>query len=579
MRSSLRLLTVLAPLTAFACASTSSSEEEDAQANAIRASAALRIGVSSEPTSIDPHYDFLDPNINVGKPVFEALYEYGPEKQIVPLLATGGAPTHEDPRVWAFSLRRDVKFHHGAAFTKEDVLCNFRRLLASKTIMAGYRAQLSVVDMEATEAKNAASEDPYTLYVQTKQPYGFLTSNLASIFLVSCDAAQKATALETQATEATRKQVVQDAFTRGDLADGTGPYRYESWVPLATDREHARVALAANAGYWGKAPTWSRIEVGFEPDAERRVARLLSGDFALVDAVPGPRVASVEAAGFQSFRARGLRVMHMWLNQGRDGREAKPEHVPLVDDAGTAYPSPFTSKAFRRALALATDKRALVDVMGGLAIPTGQMLPPGRVGHLEGRPDDEHDVPAARRAFAAAAKELPFLAGKKLTLTIHGTNDRYPNDAKILEAVAQQWTAAFASFDEGGTHFALSVVAKPAPKAEYFAKTFAYNAGLLGGGIDNGHAEGALRLYLLPESGLNYGRYANADVKARYLAGTAETDERTRDATLTGALAAALDDDALLPLYNPVVVWAGRKDLTFTPRVDDVTLPDRIGRK
>ncbi len=562
-----------------ACAATTEDEHGAAEAS-VSEGRTLRVGLASEPTAMDPHHFFLDPNINVGKPVFESLYEYGPDKEIVPLLATAGAPTG-DGKVWSFSLKKGVRFHRGQAFTKADVLCSFERVLSSKDLATsgGYSAQLSAIDMAATAARNAANTDPYTLEIATKAPYPFLTSNLANILVMSCDDARAAQALESSEPAAERSAKILRAFADGTLANGTGPYLYRAWTTRAADPTNPRIDYDRNPAYHRASPAaWSAIQTVFVPDPGERIARLRSGDLDFVEAVPGPRVAEVEQAGFATFKARGLRVMHMYMYQASDGREASPAYVPVKDEAGKAYPNPFVSRAFRRACALATDKQALVDVMGGLAVPTGQMLPPGRTGHLVDRPDDTRDVDAARRAFAEASKEptLGYLAGTKLTLTIHGPNDRYPNDAATLEAVAKAWTDAFGDFTVDGVSYSLAVKAAPEPKATYFANAKKYGIGLVGGGIDNGHVSGALRLYLLPESGLNFGNYQNATVKAAYDRGASDANLAASDATLEGALRLALDDDALLPLFNPLVVWAGKKDLAFAPRADDLTLPDRI---
>ncbi len=560
-----------------ACASPEDASSDE-QGSAVRSSSVLRVGVSSEATAIDPHYSFLDPNIAVGSMIFESLYFYGPNKELVPVLVTRGAPT-PDPKVWSFALKKDVRFHSGKPFTKEDVLCNMRRILSYELHAGGYKGQLANVDLAQTEALNAASSDPLELKVATKAPSPFLASDLASVFLTSCDAAKKASAIETEDPARDKKETsakILAAFASGELADGTGPYVFQSFAPLSAGADKAKAVLRANPKYHGNNPQFARIEMIPIPDDNARVDRLLRGDVQLVNGIPSARMEEVEAAGFDVAKARGLRVMHMWMYQKDDGRQAQAVHVPVKDEAGNAYPSPFTSRSFRKAFALAVDKKKLVDVVDGAGLVTSQMLPEGRVGHLAGRADDTFDLEAARRAFAAASAELGYLRGKKLTMTIHGPNDRYPGDAKVLAALAAQWTAAFGDFTVDGVHYALTVNAAAEPKAAYFANSKNYLTGFLGGGIANGHAQSALQLYLVPGSALNYGNYANDAVTAKFRAGSSDVDTAKSDAALTEALRTALDDYGVLPLYNPIATWAMAKTVTYTPRVDDLTLPQDV---
>ncbi len=574
----------LAPLlvSILACTAHDTSIGEEAS-GVTSATGTLRVAVSSEATAIDPHYSFLDPNITVGHMIFESLYAYGPNKELLPLLATRGAPT-ADPKVWSFTLKRGVTFHSGKPFTKADVLCNMRRILSYELHAGGYKGQLANVDLAQTEALNAASSDPLDLRVATKAASPFLPSDLANVFLTSCASTEKASAIETEDATRDKKETsakILAAFASGELADGTGPYAFASFSPLSAGADKAKAVVTVNPRYHGTTGQFAKIEVVPIPDDEARVDRLLAGDVQLVNAVPMARMAEVEAAGFDVTKARGLRVMHMWMYQKDDGRQANAVHVPLKDDAGNAYTSPFVSKAFRRAFALAVDRSKLVDVVDGAGVTTTQMLPAGRVGHIGGRPDDVFDRAEARKAFAAASSEagLGFLAGKKLTLTVHGPNDRYPGDGKVLEALAAMWTDAFGSFTVDGVAYSLTVKAAAEPKAAYFANAKNYLTGFLGGGIANGHASSALALYLVPGSSLNYGNYANDDVTSKYKAGSSDVQASSSDATLTRALTTALDDFGVLPLYNPLVSWASAKSVAYTPRVDDLTMPHHVTKR
>lgn len=59
----------------------------------------LRIGVPADPSSIDPHFQDLGPNANIGKHIFEALVATGRASELLPGLATSWRLT-SDPTMW-----------------------------------------------------------------------------------------------------------------------------------------------------------------------------------------------------------------------------------------------------------------------------------------------------------------------------------------------------------------------------------------------------------------------------------------------------------------------------------------------
>jgi peptide/nickel transport system substrate-binding protein len=86
----------------------------------------LRIGLSAEPSSIDPHYHNLSPNNMLSRQVFETLVGQDEKQALEPGLAESWKTL--DDNTWEFKLRRGVKFFDGSEFTADDVLATFKRL-------------------------------------------------------------------------------------------------------------------------------------------------------------------------------------------------------------------------------------------------------------------------------------------------------------------------------------------------------------------------------------------------------------------------------------------------------------------
>jgi peptide/nickel transport system substrate-binding protein len=71
----------------------------------------LKLAVASAPTSADPHYSVLTPNVSLASHLFDALINRDPDSKPVPGLALSWSMV--DDTTWEFRLRRNVVFHNG----------------------------------------------------------------------------------------------------------------------------------------------------------------------------------------------------------------------------------------------------------------------------------------------------------------------------------------------------------------------------------------------------------------------------------------------------------------------------------
>src|SRR5262245_11216762 len=144
----------------------------------------LRIGMSADVTSIDPHFVNITPNNTVAWHIFEALTDVDENVQLIPGLAESWRAV--DPTTWEFRLRKGVRFSDGSELTAEDVAFSIDRP-ATLTSSPGPFTTFTrpIVRKEIV--------DRHTIRVRTATPYAMVPYDLNSVFIVSKKAAAAAT--------------------------------------------------------------------------------------------------------------------------------------------------------------------------------------------------------------------------------------------------------------------------------------------------------------------------------------------------------------------------------------------------
>jgi peptide/nickel transport system substrate-binding protein len=192
----------------------------------------LKIGLSADVTTLDPHYLAAQPNLTVARHVFESLTDVDEKTRLIPGLAESWRAL--DATTWEFKLRRGVKFHDGSELTAEDVVFSLDRPHTIKGSPGGFSSYV-----RAITAKKVV--DRSTLHITTATPYGALPQDINSILIVSKKAAANAAAGD---------------FDNGRAMIGTGPYRF---VRFARGES---VDLARNDAYWGSVPRGTACNCG-----------------------------------------------------------------------------------------------------------------------------------------------------------------------------------------------------------------------------------------------------------------------------------------------------------------------------
>ncbi|WP_281995934.1 ABC transporter substrate-binding protein [Ruegeria faecimaris] len=493
----------------------------------------LTIGLASEPTSLDPHFHNLGPNNAMSVHIFDRLIAQDENQRLSPGLAESWEPI--DELTWEFKLREGVKFHDGSDFTADDVVCTMARAPDVPNSPSGYGTYL--------KGKEVVKIDDYTVHFKTAAPYPLMGNDISTIPVIS-----------EVGCEATTED-----FNAGTAAIGTGPFKFQSYTPGES------IVLVRNDGYWGDAPIWSEVEFRPITSGPSRVASLLAGDVDMISGVPTTDITTLQGNDdIQLSQGVSNRVIYLHMDQFR-------EDSPFVKaNGGGDIKNPLMDVRVRKAISMAINRDAIVErVMEGVALPAGQLLPEGFFGVSDNLDVVAYDPDGAKALLAEAGYPDGF------EMTIHGPNDRYINDAKIAEAIAQMLTRA-------GVKTAVETM----PRSVYFGRASKgspeglpeFSFILVGWGAGSGEASSPLKSLIHThdkDAGFgssNRGRHSDAETDALIEEALRTVDDAKRQELLAAATERAIENVAIIPTHFQVNTWAAKKGLSYIPRTDEYTL-------
>lgn len=494
----------------------------------------LTMAVGAPVTSLDPHYHQLSPNNAAADMIFDRLVEMDAQSRMGPGLATEWRAV--EPTVWEFKLRPGVRFHNGQEFSAEDVAFTFQRVPNvpnSPSSFAIYTRPITRVEIV----------DPLTIRLHTATPYPLMPMGLSNVRILD---------------KQTHEGATTEDFNSGRVAIGTGPWR------VVSHRNGDRIELERNDQYWGERPAFARVTYRMITNDAARTAALLAGDVEFIDQVPTSDLAKLRADQRVTLsETPGMRIIFLGLDHMRTGPS------PFVtDNAGQPLPNnPLKDVRVRRALSIAIDRRAIVErIMEGAATPSGQYLPEGIYSYVPDLPPPRPDPDAARKLLAEAGYPQGF------RIQLNGPNDRYINDARIIQAVGQMWTRI-------GVR--TTIEAQPWTTFIGRAGRQEFSAFLVGWGSnpEGSHPLRNLSATWSRERGWgasNRGRYSNPALDAMIEKALVELDDEKREKILQDAQRLAMEDVAIIPLHLQTNIWAMRRGLAHTPRKDELTLAQDV---
>ncbi|NJO43505.1 MAG: ABC transporter substrate-binding protein [Cyanobacteria bacterium RU_5_0] len=324
---------------------TTTSETSPSAANA----STIVFGSVGDPTSLESGNVIDGYSIYVQQQIYDRLLDFEPgSTKLIPALATEWSAS-EDGLTWTFKLRDGVKFQDGTDFNAEAVRVNCDRWWdpndplgfrdAGRTYEIWSNLFSGFKGTEESLLQEIRVPDASTIEFVLKQPFAAFPSAIASGYfgIASPMAIEKAGA---------------DYGLPSVGAVGTGAFKFVEWRP------GERIVLEKNPDYW-KEGLPKLQHVIFRPitEATARLAELRTGtiDFA-ENLSPEQRQEIQDDPNLKELRRPSFNTGYFALN---------PAYEPLA------------KKEVRQAIAMAIDKKALVDAFwSGLATTDAHFTPP-----------------------------------------------------------------------------------------------------------------------------------------------------------------------------------------------------------
>src|SRR3984893_9632253 len=331
----------------------------------------LRMGIPNRPPHFDIHQSGTFFNLGAQACMFDNLIRRDPfdSGNIIPDLAHSWEIA-EDGKTYTFFLRKDVQFHDGAELTAEDVKATFDRIVKPPSGISIPRSILFKAVSDIT------ARDKYTVEFKLSEPrpVNFIMSAIASGWNVIV-----------------RKKTLEDNnynLRKVEIYPGTGPFRSKQRV------ENEKWVMEKNPNYWNKGLPYLDVVVFYHalPFSTELGSAVLSGRVDYIR-ITDP-VTSRKAKGTPGMKTTAFNqsvIQGTWVNSKK---------------------KPFDDPRVRRALHLAFDRHALIDVVkdvtpmrvGGFIYPFSEFSTPTeelfkRIGY---QTDTTAAVKEAKALLAAA---------------------------------------------------------------------------------------------------------------------------------------------------------------------------------
>jgi ABC-type transport system substrate-binding protein len=268
----------------------------------------LVYGLSTDPSSLDPHVHSGVAAQAVRLQVYNGLVTYYKGTEIIPELATSWE-TPSNTR-WVFELREGVEFHNGNSFTAEDVKYSFERIL-DEDLGATLRSQLQ--DIEEINVLNS-----HRVEFVLSQPNAAFLSTLALSEAAIVD-----------------KQWMENGGNLKNDMMGTGPFTFEERV------QGEEIVVERNPNFFKEdLPYLDSIRFVPYSDDNSRITAIRSEEIDLATYIPWASMSQIEQNPDLQLKSGKGPFMYLMFNVSSE---------------------PFDNPKVRRALGYAINRQQIID--------------------------------------------------------------------------------------------------------------------------------------------------------------------------------------------------------------------------
>jgi peptide/nickel transport system substrate-binding protein len=492
----------------------------------------LRWASQGDPQTMDPYSQNEGLTNSINQHIYDRLVDRDEKLQIVPGLAERWEVIN--PTTWRFHLRKNVKFHDGAAFTADDVVFSIERAQHPNSQIAAYARALG----------KPVKIDANTVELRMEKFNPIVLDHLDAVFIMN-----KAWSEKNKVERPLSFKDKEETFASRN-ANGTGAFMLVSREP------DVKTVMKRYPGHWRqvKGNVTEVIYTPIKSDATRTAA-LLSGEIDLVlDPVPQDLKRLADGANTKVIYGMENRVVFFGFDQARDSSP----YISVKDK------NPFKDVRVRKAFHQAIDIQAIKDkVMRGNADIVGCLTPSPIACNMA--PElDKNRLPFNLDAAKKLMEEAGYKDGFEVTLDC--PNNRYINDEEICLS-----TAAMLS------KINVKVKVNAMPRTTYFPKlekqdTSFYMLGW-GGAVTDAKTTLEPIMHTRDEKTqfgfYNYGRYSDTKLDQLIQSSGTEADVNKRRQLIKEALTLHNSELRHIVLHRQMIPWATRKNVNPVHAADN----------
>jgi peptide/nickel transport system substrate-binding protein len=437
---------------------------------------------------------------------YDQLVTYGTETvdgvttaatdQIEPMLAESWE-VNDDATEYTFTLRDDVTFQSGNAFTSADVVGSLELIEASASSSFLY-GMAGIAGYEAVDEHTVTISltGPNHLFLQILPMYSFSIVDTATV-----EENGGAEWLNTNTA-------------------GSGPYVIESYDPST------EAVLSRYEDYWGTEPEIDDVTVRFITEASNRVQLASRGEVDLALEIPANNVSQLEDT-------EGVVV------------DSRPSNRTLFFAMNNAV-APFDNALVREAISYAIPYDQLIeDVMQGQASRMTSAVPSSMPGFSDEGYEAEYDLDRARELLAEAG----YPDGFTFDFTLGGGFQDWSDDAVLIQSSLAEIGVTMNINNMARAQFLEALDTKQVQayisRWTSFVNDPQYHLGLL----------------MVTDTSSNYMNYSNPEVDALWQTAATETDQSVREEYYAEMQALISEDAPWAYLYEYNTVFAMQEGL------------------